>query len=383
MIGSENKGYLILEDKSIFYGFLYGTSPPKIGEVVFNTSMTGYQEVLFDPSYWGQIVVMTAVHIGNTGINSTDEESKMAYLSGFVAKSFENPSNWRSETSLINFMNKSNLTGIYGLDTRALTIHLRTKGSLKGGIFDIKIPVEKALEQVNMHPNMAGTDGASKVSCKKPYLWTKSTEEDWITTLTKKNSAKNKNRLKVAVYDFGVKFNILRRLIDCGFEVKVFPSNTPPSKIFDYKPNGILLSNGPGDPAAVTGAVKNIQSLLGKIPIFGICLGHQLLALANNGKTHKMKFGHRGINHPVAKDKSGRVIVSVHNHGFAVSDNPLPKGATVTLKSLNDNTIEGLDYPEINSFSVQFHPEASAGPHDAEDLFLEFKSRILNHARKK
>ncbi len=373
-------GYIILEDGRLFPGRLYGylsQTSPSIGEVVFNTAMSGYQEVLYDPSYWGQVVVMTAAHIGNTGINKTDDESDRVYPTGFAARSFEEPSNWRSEGSLSEHLVKNHTPAIEDLDTRAITRHLRSIGSMRGGIFADSTPRHKALDLVLAHPPMAGLDGASRVTCSEAYDWDSGSEARWLGST---EFSTNDSHPRVAVIDYGVKRNILRRLVDVGCIVRVFPSHAGVSEIQGFAPDGILLSNGPGDPAAVEGAVDTIRHFLGTIPIFGICLGHQLLALATGGSTYKMKFGHRGINHPVAERADGRVIVSVHNHGFAVSDDPLPDGAKLTLRSLNDSTVEGLDYPDLNAFSVQFHPEASPGPHDASDLFGEFKNRMKLNA---
>ncbi len=373
-------GYLLLEDGRSFDGSLYGFHSPEtknIGEVVFNTAMSGYQEVLYDPSYWGQIVVMTAAHIGNTGINASDNESERVHPSGFAARSFEEPSSWRAEGSLSDLLEKSEVPAIQNLDTRAITRHLRNFGSLRGGIFSASISHDDAMKQILAHPSMAGLDGASRVTCEKAYDWSERTKSEWLGS-TAMLSGEN---LRVAVIDYGVKHNILRRLVDIGCTVRVFPVTSDTNEIESFNPDGILLSNGPGDPAAVVGAIDTIKHFLGTVPIFGICLGHQLLALAAGGVTYKMKFGHRGINHPVGENAFGRVIVSVHNHGFAVSDDPLPDGAKLTLRSLNDGTVEGLDYPDLNAFSVQFHPEASPGPHDASDLFVEFRKRMEQYAR--
>jgi carbamoyl-phosphate synthase small subunit len=374
-------GYLILEDGRIFQGRFHGpaieTSPP-IGEVVFNTAMSGYQEVLYDPSYWGQIVIMIMPHIGNTGINKLDNESRKIHLTGFAARSFEEPSNWRSEGSLSELLAQAGIPMFEDLDTRALTRHLRDRGSLRGGFFPDSVKVDDAIQAVKNHPMMAGLDGASRVACEKAYAWDKGTETEWAGEC---DILRPDKYFRVAVIDYGVKQNILRRLVDTGCTVKVFPFKSEVAVIEEFKPDGILLSNGPGDPSAVSGAVEKIQHFIGKTPILGICLGHQLLALANGGKTYKMKFGHRGINHPVGLDPAGRVMVSVHNHGFAVADDPLPDGAVLTLRSLNDNTVEGLEYPDRVAFSVQFHPEASPGPHDASDLFLKFRTMMEQYAR--
>jgi carbamoyl-phosphate synthase small subunit len=373
LIHNSKTGYLLLEDGRCWEGRLYGSPPPALGEVVFNTGMSGYQEVIYDPSYWGQIVVMTVPHVGNTGVNPEDEEAQQPFLSGFIARSFEEPSSWRNIASLQKRMRDSNIPGLQGLDTRSITRHLRNVGCLRGGIFDGGYSREEALRVVQAHPSISGCDGASMVSCTECYEWDRSNLDRWRGL---NPSVGNERELRVAVIDYGVKHNILRRLVETGCTVKVFPSRTSAAEVENYAPDGILLSNGPADPAAVVGAVPFIQHFLGRLPIFGICLGHQLLALAAGGRTYKMKFGHRGINHPVAERADGRVLVTVHNHGFAVADDPLPPGARVTLRSLNDQTIEGLDYPDLRAFSVQFHPEASPGPHDAGDLFLEFRKRM-------
>jgi carbamoyl-phosphate synthase small subunit len=366
-------GYLLLEDGRRWDGRLYGSSTQSLGEVVFNTGMTGYQEVVYDPSYYGQIVVMTVPHVGNTGFNSTDEESLAPFLSGFISRSFEEPSSWRSEGRFAHLLQKHNIPTLHNVDTRSITRHLRQVGCLRGGIFPDDLPTEEALSTVLAHPEMTGFDGASKVSCKSPYEWGESNQERWSGFTPR---VRDGRQYRVAVIDYGVKRNILRRLVETGCEVKVFPCGTKIEEVKAFQPEGLLLSNGPCDPAAVEGAVPFIQGFLGKLPIFGICLGHQLLALAAGGKTLKMKFGHRGVNHPVAEQANGQVLVTVHNHGFAVADDPLPNGAKVTLRSLNDGTIEGLDYSDLNAFSVQFHPEASPGPHDAGDLFTEFRKRM-------
>ncbi len=373
MTNYTSDGYLLLEDGRIWRGNLYGSPPPALGEVVFNTGMSGYQEVIYDPSYWGQIVVMTVPHIGNTGVNREDYESVRPFLSGFIARAFELPSSWRSEQSLENHLTDHAIPGLSGIDTRSVTRHLRTVGCLKGGVFSAETSLEAAREQVEAHPSISGIDGAIKVTCPKPFDWNITNHPRWSGLLERAEGLK---KYRVAVIDYGVKANILCRLVEVGCEVRVFPCNSSAEEVAEFNPDGLFLSNGPADPAAVAGAVPFSQHFLGKLPIFGICLGHQLLALAAGGKTYKMKFGHRGINHPVAERADGRVLVTVHNHGFAVADDPLPKGSVVTLRSLNDNSIEGLDFPDLNAFSVQFHPEASPGPHDAGNLFMEFRKRM-------
>ncbi len=344
--------------------------------------------MLYDPSYWGQIVVMTASHIGNTGVNRSDDESSHPYLTGFAARSFEGPSNWRAERSLHSLLKERGIPAIEALDTRSLTIRLRNIGCMRGGIFPADIPENEALSQVLAHPRMTGLDGATRVSCREVYDWGEGTTERWLGSIklgregrhSCRQETEKESALRVAVWDYGVKRNILRRLVDVGCRVRVFPAWAEPEEIEEFKPDGLLLSNGPGDPAAVPGVSEKIRYFFGKLPIFGICLGHQLLALAAGGRTYKMKFGHRGINHPVGESPESRVLVTVHNHGFAVSDDHLPDGAQVTLRSLNDGTIEGLDYPDLNAFSVQFHPEASPGPHDAADFFTLFRQRMERHA---
>ncbi len=366
-------GYLLLEDGRAWQGKLYGSPPPALGEVVFNTGMSGYQEVITDPSYWGQIVVMTVPHVGNTGVNRDDNESVKPFLSGFIARAFESPSSWRSEQPLEAHLQARTIPGLADIDTRSVTRHLRTVGCLKGGIFSTETSLQDAADQVLAHPSITGMDGAIKVTCSTAFDWSLSNNPRWSGLSPRFDGLP---RYRVAVIDYGVKANILRRLVEVGCDVRVFPCGTSADEVNEFHPDGLFLSNGPADPAAVSGAVPFIQHFLGRLPIFGICLGHQLLALAAGGKTYKMKFGHRGINHPVAERADGRVLVTVHNHGFAVADQPLPKGAVVTLRSLNDGSIEGLDYPDQNAFSVQFHPEASPGPHDAGDSFMEFRKRL-------
>jgi len=335
--------------------------------------MSGYQEVIYDPSYWGQIVVMTVPHVGNTGVNRDDNESAKPYLAGFIARAFETASSWRSEQPLENHLVQHSVPGLEGIDTRSVTRHLRTVGCLKGGVFSAETSLDEAREQIEAHPSITGMDGAAKVTCPVAFDWTASNHPRWSGLLQR---YEGERRYRVAVIDYGVKANILHRLNEVGCDVRVFPCTTPAEEVAEFQPEGLFLSNGPADPAAVVGAVPFIQHFLGRLPIFGICLGHQLMALAAGGKTYKMKFGHRGINHPVAERADGRVLVTVHNHGFAVADDPLPKGAVVTLRSLNDGAIEGLDYPDLYAFSVQFHPEASPGPHDAGNLFMEFRKRM-------
>ncbi|MFN3966136.1 MAG: glutamine-hydrolyzing carbamoyl-phosphate synthase small subunit [Endomicrobiia bacterium] len=351
------KGIIVLEDGTFFEGLSFGAEGEKTGEVVFNTSMTGYQEILTDPSYKGQIVTMTYPLIGNYGINENDFESYKPHLEGFIVKECSKiSSNWQSEKLLDEFLREHNIIGIEGIDTRMLTKHIRTSGAMKAIIstqdFNIKRLIKKAIES----PGLIGRDIVKEVSCKKAFDWNTSGE------------------YKVVVLDCGVKYNILRELANNGCYVKVVPAKTQAEEILSLKPNGILLSNGPGDPAGVSYVVETVKKLLTKnIPIFGICLGHQILGLAFGGKTYKLKFGHHGGNHPVKDLKTGRIHVTVQNHGFCVDIDSINKDIfEITHLNLNDYTLEGISHKKLPVFSVQFHPESSPGPEDAKYLFKKF-----------
>ena len=345
---------LILENGTIFSGISFGAEGETIGEVCFNTGMTGYQEILTDPSYCGQLITMTYPHIGNYGVNEEDVESNKIHAAGFIVRE-ENvvPSNFRSTQSLGEYLRAQKIVGIQKIDTRMLTRILRDEGAMNGIISTVDLDDDSLLQKVKMTPSMDGLDLARVVTCDKSYKW-------------------SKGKHKIAAIDFGIKHNILRLLESHGCEVTVFPATTTAADILKIKPDGIFLSNGPGDPAAVTYGIKTVKELLGKKTIFGICLGHQILALALGAKTYKLKFGHRGCNHPVKNVETGVVEITSQNHGFAVDANSLSENMEVTHLSLNDQTIEGLKCTNVQAFSVQYHPESSPGPHDSRYLFQNF-----------
>ena len=345
---------LILENGTIFSGISFGAEGETIGEVCFNTGMTGYQEILTDPSYCGQLITMTYPHIGNYGVNEEDVESNKIHAAGFIVRE-ENvvPSNFRSTQSLGEYLRAQKIVGIQKIDTRMLTRILRDEGAMNGIISTVDLDDDSLLQKVKTAPSMDGLDLAKVVTCDKSYKW-------------------SKGKHKIAAIDFGIKHNILRLLESHGCDVTVFPATTSATEILNINPDGIFLSNGPGDPAAVTYGIKTVKELLGKKPIFGICLGHQILALALGAKTYKLKFGHRGCNHPVKNLKTGGVEITSQNHGFAVDADSLSENMEVTHLSLNDQTVEGLKCTNVQAFSVQYHPESSPGPHDSRYLFQNF-----------
>jgi carbamoyl-phosphate synthase small subunit len=352
------KAILVLEDGRIFDGTSFGVPGEHYGEVVFNTGMTGYQEVLTDPSYEGQIVVMTYPLIGNYGINEKDSESRSIWLEGFVVNELcRNPSNWRSEKDLDSFLKEHNIMGIEGIDTRALTKHIREAGAMRAVISTIDQDTYSLIEKVKTSPDLIGRDLVREVTCEQPYVM-----------------GENEG-LHVIVLDYGLKYSILEQLVHIGCHITVVPADTTAGEIMKLQPDGILLSNGPGDPAAVTYAVDTIRELadIGTLPLFGICLGHQLMGLALGGDTYKLKFGHHGENHPVKDLETGTIDITVQNHGFCVDIDSLDKETIeITHMNLNDNTLEGMRHRELPLFSVQFHPEAGPGPHDARHLFGRF-----------
>lgn len=362
--------FLVLETGKVFKGISFGAEGEAFGEVVFNTSLTGYQEILTDPSYNGQIVVMTYPEIGNYGINSEDLESRKPFIHGFAVKEYwPYPSNWRADDSLENFLKKHGIIGIQGIDTRELTRILRTEGSLKGVISTEDSDIISLRKKVKNSEGIVGIDLVTEVSCPAPYSWDKG---GVINQNIDKKKEQPEKKYRVVAYDYGIKSNILRMLDDLGCELTVVPSKTSAEDILALSPDGIFLSNGPGDPEAVEYAAKNIRELIGKKPIFGICLGHQIISLALGGKTFKLKFGHRGANQPVKNMKTGKVEITSQNHGFAVDPDSLSEDVEISHINLNDQTVEGIRHKKHPLFCVQYHPEASPGPHDSSYLFDDF-----------
>lgn len=372
------KAIIVLEDGRSFDGVGFGAEGIKTGELVFNTSMTGYQEIITDPSYHKQIVTLTAPHIGNTGINPGDLESDRAWVAGLVVRSLSPVvSSWRSQRELDGFMREQGVIGVSEVATRALVRHIRASGVMRAAIAHGPAAYEKAtlVMIAQRAPDMAGANLVDEVTCAEAYGWTEQSDPAWYHT-----HRYDPNGPLVVAYDAGIKRSILRMLTDRGLRVLVVPARTSPDEVLALNPAGVFLSNGPGDPAAVTTMIDSTRALLGKVPIFGICLGHQILALALGGQTEKMRFGHRGGNQPVRNLLTGIVEISAHNHGFAVTPGSELGGAEVTHVNLNDNTIEGLRHEALGAFSVQYHPEASPGPHDSLYLFDEFVARVKSGA---
>ncbi len=366
------KAIVALEDGTIFHGRAFGSPGESVGEVVFNTSLTGYQEILTDPSYAAQIVTMTYPHIGNYGVNSTDVESSRIQVRGLlVREACPYPSNFRAEKSLAQYLQESGTIGVEEIDTRALTRHIRVKGAMKAALWSGEGDgsPDDLVDKARAWKGLVGVDCVSMVTCGESYRWKGCGTEPESTT---------PRRFSVVAFDFGMKFNILRILQSMGCEITVVPASTRADDVKSLNPDGIFLSNGPGDPAAVTYAIAAIRSLIGYRPIFGICLGHQLLSLALGANTYKLKFGHRGANHPVRNIENGCIEITSQNHGFCVDSGSLPRenGAIMTHLNLNDNTCEGLADIERDLLCVQYHPEASPGPHDSGYLFERFISMM-------
>jgi carbamoyl-phosphate synthase small subunit len=371
---------LVLEDGSLYHGYAFAGSGEVLGEVVFNTGMTGYQEVITDPSYKGQIVTMTYPLIGNYGINPEDMESGGIHLEGFIVKEYQPyPSNWRSRQSLKAFLESHGKLGVEGIDTRALTRRIRLEGAMRGILSTETKDIDLLLERVRAYPGLVGRDLIKEVTCKQPYRWQDGAPQSLpLQGLSKSSiaakSGKGERQLLVVVIDCGVKYNILRNLERLGCEVLVLPATVTGKEILAYSPDGVLLSNGPGDPAALPYIVEATEQILGKIPIFGICLGHQILGQALGGRTAKLKFGHHGVNQPVKNIQTGRIEITSQNHGFVVVPESLPGNLEKTYDNLNDHTSEGMYSSSLQAFSVQYHPEAAPGPHDVNYLFEKFVS---------
>lgn len=369
-IAAAKPALLVLADGTAYPGWSFGADGTTVGEVVFNTGMTGYQEVMTDPSYCGQIVTFTYPELGNTGVNPEDEESIHPHVKGVVARNItRRPSNWRSTQSLPDYLVEHKIIGIYGIDTRALTRKLRSVGAMNGGISTEILEPEALLQYIQAAPSMAGLNLVKEVTTSEVYEWTDPTDDHW--QFGPVNEHKEEPPLTVVALDFGVKRNILRRLASYGCRVIVVPASTSPEEILKYNPDGIFLSNGPGDPSAVEeGIITTKELLAAQKPMFGICMGHQVLGLSLGAETFKLKFGHRGLNQPCGLDQ--QVEITSQNHGFAVTEGSLVEEVEITHFNLNDKTVAGVRHKELPFFSVQYHPEASPGPHDADYLFENF-----------
>jgi len=375
----QRAAFLALEDGTIWRGHSVGAPRNALGEVVFNTGMSGYQEILSDPSYSGQFVTMTFTEMGNVGTNRADSESERFHAAGFLVQAMNAPSNWRNETPLQEHLKQSDTPAIAGIETRRLTQHLREKGTLKGCmVVTGDMNETDAVGKARDWPGLDGQDYASRVTCPAPYAW----DPDGTRTLSWGSAdTLPEPDLKVVAYDFGIKWNILRRMRCRGMRVTVVPAKTPAADVLAMQPDGVFLSNGPADPAAVGYAIETIRELIGQVPLMGICLGHQLLGLALGGRTYRLKFGHHGCNHPVKDLATGKVEITSQNHNFALDADSLdPSVATVTHINLNDDTVEGIRHVSEPAFAVQYHPEAAPGPHDPAYLFKRFRSLIQEGA---
>ncbi len=376
-----------MEDGRTFNGRAAGAITRRGGEVVFNTSLTGYQEVFTDPSYAGQIVCLTYPHIGNVGANLEDEESARPYIESLIVREFSQiSSNWRSAETTQLYLNRHKIPVIWDIDTRALVRHIRNIGALRGVVSTDGTPAEQLVFEAKQLPSMAGQELASRVTCAKSYGWDKGSVEvavsPWSEQMGESDAQAETRRHRVVAYDYGIKQNILRLLVDHQCEVYVVPAQTSAEDVLEMKPDGVFLSNGPGDPEPVNYAVESIKKLIGHVPVFGICLGHQLCGLALGGKTFKLKFGHHGSNHPVKNLLTEQVEITAQNHGFCVDPESLPSSKVeVTHINLNDHTNEGMRHKSLPLFSVQYHPEASPGPHDSHYLFTQFTDMMKEFAQ--
>jgi carbamoyl-phosphate synthase small subunit len=362
---------LALEDGTVFEGGAFGVPAERCGEVVFNTSLTGYQEIFTDPSYAGQIIVLTNPQIGNYGTAQSDSESAHPYIEGLVTREFsEVTSNWRSDLDAASFLSNHGIPIASGMDTRSIVRHLRSRGAMRGVLSTLSNDAAALIEKARSSPLMTGLDLATRVSVASPYEWSQGVTP---VSSSEKMSANAEPRFHVVAYDYGIKKNILRRLVTSGCRVTVVPSLTSAEDALALEPDGVFLSNGPGDPEPLTSQIETVRKLIGKTPVFGICLGHQVLALAFGGKTYKLKFGHRGANHPVLNQLTGKVEITSQNHGFAVDPDSLNANQIdLTHRNLNDQTLEGFRHRHYPAFCVQYHPEAAPGPHDSQYLFAEF-----------
>ena len=386
------KAILALADGKVFEGRGFGAEGEALGEVVFNTSMTGYQEILTDPSYEGQLVAMTYPEIGNVGVNREDVESRKPFVNGFIVKNYtDQPSNWRAAQPLHQYMKQHGIVGIQGIDTRSLVRYLRDHGSQEGIISTVSDNLQELIAKARNSPGLVGKDLVREVSCEQPFDWNQGMwdlvggykeRRDSRATGKRGKGTFIAPKFSVVAYDYGIKYNILRNLAEAGCRVTVVPAATSAEDVLSLKPDGIFLSNGPGDPDAVPYAKENVRKLIGKKPIFGICLGHQIMGLALGGKTYKLKFGHHGGNQPVMDLTTRKVEITSQNHGFAVDADSLKGAVEVTHLNLNDNTVEGLAHRDLPIFSVQYHPESSPGPHDAGYLFKRFIDMMAKHRGK-
>jgi len=367
------KAILLLDDGRLFHGYSFGATGETTGEVCFNTGMSGYQEILTDPSYCKQIVTMTEPHIGNYGVNPDDVESDRIQVAGFIVREESIfPSNQRATMSLGDYLRDHSIVGIQGIDTRALVQHIRDEGAMNGIISTNDFDLDSLRKKLDDAPSMEGLDLCMEVTCEQKHQWNANGQ-------ILANNGEFKPEFKVAALDYGIKTNILRLLHERNCDITLFPADTKAEDILAMDPDGIFLSNGPGDPAAVTYAIETLEELLGEKPIFGICLGHQLLSHAVGAKTFKLKFGHRGINHPVKNLRTGTVEITSQNHGFAVDEDTVPSNVEITHTNLNDFTVEGIHCNDIPAFSVQYHPEAGPGPHDSRYLFDKFIQLMQEH----
>jgi carbamoyl-phosphate synthase small subunit len=391
-MASEMNGVLALEDGTVFRGTGFGAKATACGEAVFNTSMTGYQEILTDPSYKGQIVAMTYPQIGNYGVNSADVESWRPHVAGFVVRELSSvASNWRSEDSLPQYLTNYKIPAVQGIDTRALTKILRVKGAMKSCISTEEISDKRAVDQAKEWKGIVGVDYVREVTHHEPFAWDPKDESSRRWNITRNADGEMlytdelpEADIPIVAFDFGIKYNILRKLRQRGFRVQVVPATATADEVLSYQPQGVFLSNGPGDPEALDYAHRSVRGLIGEVPIFGICLGHQILGFAFGGKTFKLKFGHRGANQPVKDLPTGKIAITAQNHGFAVDPSSLdPDETEITQINLNDQTVEGMRHKKHPIFSVQYHPEASPGPHEGDFLFDDFRKLILAAGKKR